>query len=307
MRRAFVTTLTELASKDQRIVLLTGDLGFMALEPFANQHPDRFINMGVAEQNMIGVAAGLAESGLIPFCYSISTFASMRDYEFFRNDAVVQGLQVRLVGVGTGFEYGHNGISHYALEDLALMRAQPRLTLIAPADARQTRTALTKTWDLAGAVYYRLGKDDNLEVAGLDGRFDLGRSQVLREGNDLVVVTTGPIAIEASAAVEQLAARGVSASLTVVASLNPAPLLDLEATLSNAAVVMTVEAHYLNGGLGSLVAELIAERQLPVRLVRCGVAATPDGHSGDEQHLLDASGLTAQRLVARALSELRTG
>jgi transketolase len=307
MRRAFVTKLTELATNDDRIMLLTGDLGFMALEPFANEHPNRFLNMGVAEQNMIGVAAGLAEAGYIPFCYSISTFASMRGYEFFRNDAIAQRLQVRLVGVGTGFEYGHNGISHYALEDLALMRTQPGLTLIAPADAEQARTALTKSWDLDGPVYYRLGKDDRLRVPGLDGRFDLGRTQALRDGKDLAIVTTGPIAVEASAAVEQLAGHGVSASLTVVASLNPAPLKDLESTLSKTPLVMSVEAHYLNGGLGSLLAELIAEKKLPVRLVRCGVAATPDGHSGDEQHLLHFSGLTAHQLVDRSLSELRSG
>lgn len=307
MRRAFITTLAELATKDNRIMLLTGDLGFMALEPFANQHPDRFLNMGVAEQNMIGVAAGLAEAGYIPFCYSISTFASMRGYEFFRNDAIAQHLRVRVVGVGTGFEYGHNGISHYALEDLAMMRAQPGLTLIAPADARQARAALTKSWELAGPIYYRLGKDDSMQVPGLDGRFDLGRSQALRAGKDLAIVTTGPIAAEASAAAEQLASHGVDASLTVVASLNPAPLNDLESTLSTTALVMSVEAHYLNGGLGSLLAELIAEKNLPVRLVRCGVATTPDGHSGDEQHLLRANGLTAPQLVTRGLRELRNG
>src|ERR1700686_2726462 len=298
MRRAFVTKLTELATNDDRIMLLTGGLGFMALEPFANQHPNRFLNMGVAEQNMIGVAAGLAEAGYIPFCSSISTFASMRGYEFFRNDAIAQRLQVRVVGVGTGFEYGHNGISHYALEDLALMRTQPGLTLIAPADAEQARTALTKSWDLHGPVYYRLGKDDRLRLPGLDGRFDLGRTQVIRDGPDLAIVATGPIAAEASKAVEQLAGHGVSASLTIVASLNPAPMADLDPPFSKPPLVMSVEAHSLNGALGSLLAELIAEKKLPVRLVRCGVSATPDGHSGDEQHLLHLSGLTAQQLVA---------
>jgi transketolase len=307
MRRTFATTLAELATKDERIMLLTGDLGFMALEPFANMHPDRFLNMGVAEQNMIGVAAGLAEAGYIPFCYSIATFASMRGYEFFRNDVIAQRLQVRLVGVGTGFEYGHNGISHYALEDLALMRAQPGLTLIAPADAEQAKTALIKSWDVAGPVYYRLGKDDRLKVPGLQGRFELGGSQTVREGRDLAIVTTGPIAAEAWAAAEQLAAHGVSASLTVVACLNPAPSKDLESVLSEAPLAMSVEGHYLNGGLGSLLAELIAEKNLRTRLVRCGVAATPDGHSGDEQYLLNASGLTAEQLVARGLKELHNG
>src|ERR1700751_4301824 len=118
MRGAFVRALTELAERDSRIVLLTGDLGFMALEPFASKFPERFINVGVAEQNMVGLATGLAEAGFTPYVYSIATFASMRGYEFIRNGPVQHGLPVRIVGIGGGVDYGHNGLSHYALEDV---------------------------------------------------------------------------------------------------------------------------------------------------------------------------------------------
>src|SRR6185369_15526920 len=134
MRAAFVQTLTELASEDPRILLLTGDLGYLAVEPFVEKHPNRFINVGVAEQNMIGVATGLAEAGFIPFVYSIVPFAVLRPYEFIRNGPIQHQLPVRIVGVGGGLEYGHNGTSHHGLEDVAVLRPQPGMTVVCPAD-----------------------------------------------------------------------------------------------------------------------------------------------------------------------------
>src|SRR5438093_8078761 len=129
MRTAFVRTLTDLAARDDRIVLLTGDLGWSVVEPFAERFPQRFFNAGVAEQNMVGVATGLAEAGFIPFVYSIVTFATLRPYEFIRNGPIQHRLRVRIVGVGGGVEYGSNGLSHYGLEDVAVLRAQPGITI----------------------------------------------------------------------------------------------------------------------------------------------------------------------------------
>src|SRR5438132_7656876 len=146
MRKAFVRTLTEIGAADSRVLLLTGDLGYNALEPFAERFPGRFFNVGVAEQNMVGLATGLAESGFVPFVYSIATFASLRPYEFIRNGPILHRLKVRIVGVGGGFEYGSAGSTHHAIEDLGVMRVQPGLTVIAPADPRQTRSALQQTW-----------------------------------------------------------------------------------------------------------------------------------------------------------------
>src|SRR3989442_15930459 len=154
MRKAFSTTLAELAERDPRIMLLTGDLGFMALEPFADRFPDRFINMGVAEQNMVGVGTGLAESGFIPFLYSIVTFASMRAYEFIRNGPIMQNLPVRIVGVGGGFEYGAAGPTHYGLEDVGLMRVQPGMTGVAAADHHGTADGRLETLDLSRPAHY---------------------------------------------------------------------------------------------------------------------------------------------------------
>ena len=305
MRKAFVETLTELAAHDPRILLLTGDLGYLALEPFADTYPSRFFNVGVAEQNMVGLATGLAEAGFIPFVYSITPFAVLRPYEFIRNGPIQHRLPVRIVGVGGGLEYGPNGLSHYGLEDIAVMRTQPGITIIAPADAGQTRSAVAATWNLPGPIYYRLGKDDKAVVPGLDGRFELGKLQRLREGSDLLLIAMGSVATDAAAAAQALAARGVSCSLVIVANVSPAPADELAGLLAQHPLALTVEAHYRVGGVGSLVAELIAERGLNCRLVRCGVNSLPNGVTGSQRYLHQLYGLSAEKLVETAMAALQ--
>ncbi len=307
MRAAFTTTVSELAERDQRILLLTGDLGYTVLESFAERFPDRFFNVGVAEQNMVGLATGLAESGFLPFVYSIVTFASLRAYEFIRNGPILHQLPVRIVGVGGGFDYGPNGATHYGLEDVGVMRLQPGMTVIAPADREQARTAILATWDLPGPVYYRLGKDDGATVPGLGGRFELGRSQLIREGDDLLIITMGSVALEAVAAAEALAAHGVRCALMVVASVSPAPVEDLASMVGRFRLAMTVEAHYMVGGLGSLVSEVIAERGVACWVVRCAVKSIPNGRSGSQGYLYRVNRLSAESLVATALQALKAG
>jgi transketolase len=304
VRAAFTKALSEIAEKDPRVFLLTGDLGYSVLEPFRDRFPDRFINAGVAEQNMMGVATGLADAGMLPFVYSIATFASMRPYEFLRDGPILHGLPVRLVGVGGGFDYGHAGPTHYALEDVAIMRAQPGLTCIVPADHQQARTALQESWDLPGPVYYRFGKDDRTVVPGLEGRFALGRVQSFREGADLALIAMGAVAAEAAEAADRLSRQGLSSAGIVVSSVNPAPVEDLAERLSRVPLAITVEAHFIPGGLGSLVAEVIAEHRLPCRLVRCGVRGPLAGPYGDASYMQRAHGISADGLVATAIRAL---
>ncbi|HKP37211.1 MAG TPA: transketolase C-terminal domain-containing protein [Pyrinomonadaceae bacterium] len=306
MRKAFIRTLAELAGSDPRIFLLTGDLGFLAVEEFSERFPDRFLNMGVAEQNMVGVATGLAEDGFLPFVYSISTFISMRPYEFIRNGPVHHHLPVRLVGIGGGFEYGNAGVTHFALEDLGLMRLQPGLTLIAPADQQQTKSALRATWDMPGPVYYRIGKDEATIVPGLGGRFELDRAQTVSEGEDLLMVTAGSIASEVVNAAEILRRSGITTRVVIISCLNPAPAEDLISALSEFDLAMTVESHYVTGGVGSLVAEIIAEQNLDCRLIRCGVSQMPDGVTGSQQYLEHRHGLSSEAIVEAALAAINT-
>ncbi len=232
MRLAFINTLLELAARDPRVMLLTGDLGFTVLEPFAEQFPRRFINAGIAEQNMVGMATGLAEAGFIPFVYSIAPFISLRPYEFIRNGPVLHRLPVRIIGVGGGFDYGPNGLSHYALEDVAVMRTLPGLGVVAPADGAQTRAALEKMYDRPEPVFFRLGRDRNTPLPGLDGFYEPGRAAMVRGGRDLLLVTTGNISFDAVEAADKLAEQGIACGVIVAACLNPAPEADLVEALS---------------------------------------------------------------------------
>lgn len=307
MRRAFIETLVELARQDERIVLLTGDLGYSVLEPFAEQFPSRFLNMGVAEQNMVGVASGLAEAGHLPFVYSIAPFATLRPYEFIRNGPILQQFPVRIVGVGGGMEYGHNGSSHYALEDVGVLRIHPGMTVLAPADHQQARNALRSTYEWDGPVYYRLGKDESAIVLGLNGRFELGRAHAVHEGTDVLFVAMGAVATEAVEAAMRLSAENISAGVLVVSSVNPAPNEDLAAALAEVEVALSVEAHYVDGGVGSLVAEVIAENGIRCRLRRCGVRTSKHAITGSEHHLNERHGISADMLVGAAIDELESG
>jgi transketolase len=307
MRGAFVRTLVEIAEQDRRVALLTGDLGYMALEPFMERFPDRFFNIGVAEQNMVGIATGLAEAGYVPFVYSIVTFATLRPYEFIRNGPVWHRLPVRIVGVGGGFEYGPQGLSHHGLEDVAVMRVQPGMTVVAPADHQQMASAVRATWNLPGPIYYRSGKDDKTVVPGLDGRFRLGRAEVVHDGRDVAIIAMGSVASEAAAAAKTLAARGIGARVVVVASVQPAPVEDLRAALADVPLAVTVEAHYAAGGVGSLVAEVIAEGGLACRLVRSAVHGQPDARVGSQAFLHARHGLSAAALVDTVLARLGKG
>lgn len=305
MRLTFIKTLVELAQNDARIVLLTADLGYSALEPFKEQFPDRFINVGVAEQNMVGVATGLAEAGFVPFVYSIVTFASLRPYEFIRNGPIAHELPVRIAGVGGGMEYSHNGLSHFGVEDIAVMRTQPGLSVFAPADARQTQTILHSTWNLKGPIYYRLGKDDRTVVPGLEGVFKQGEAQLIKDGKDCLLISMGAVSNETAAAASQLTSNGISCAHAVLASINPVPNESFASLLSNYPYVFTVEAHYVQGGLGSLVSEFITDYGIKSKLTRIGLTRTPDSITGDQAFLYDRYGLSPQAISQKVAETIK--
>lgn len=296
MRAAFVSVLQSLAEQDDRVMLLTGDLGFMVVESFAAAHPNRFINVGVAEANMIGVATGLAAQGFIPFCYSIATFASMRGYEQLRNGPVLHRSKVRVVGIGGGYSYGSAGITHHALEDIGLARLQPGLGVIAPADDEQAGAALRATYDIAGPIYYRIGKDRTV-IPALQGRFGSGRLETIGDGHEVLLLTYGSMSASVVDAADRLRRLGIDAAVGIVASLSPAPLDDLAARIERTRLVVTVEDHYLTGGLGTLVAEVLADRRLRAPLARMGVSASLPGRTGSETYMRREVGLSVENIV----------
>jgi transketolase len=305
VRAALIQTLAELAATDPRVFLLTGDLGWSVLEPFAARYPERFLNVGVAEANMAGVAAGLAMGGFTPYIYSIAPFVSMRCYEQVRNGAVLHGLPVRVVGIGGGFAYGHAGPTHHALEDLALARTQPGMTVLAPADPAQTRSAVRAAQEMPGPVYLRVGKGNNPEVPGLGGWLALDRAEVIRPGRDVLLLACGTIVHEALRAATLLGEDGMAAAVAVIAHLpftaGPA-LIELLGAFPS---ILTVEEASAVGGLGSLVAETITTHGLPCRLRVCGVRRPFAGASGGEPYMRRQHGLDGESLAAEARRLLR--
>lgn len=304
MRKIFIQTLTELAQKDKRIVLLTADLGYTVIEPFVEKFPERFFNTGVAEQNMAGIAAGLASRGAIPFLYSISTFSTLRPYEFIRNGPIRHRLPVRIIGVGTGFEYDFGGFTHYGLEDIGILRIQPAIKIIMPADIRQARSSLLATWDDKGPVYYRLSKNDSLENPALKGDFDENRLDMLRTGKDVAIVSTGAITTQVLAAADNLEKNGIQCTVAAIACLNPAPKDDLMRLLSCHTLVVTVEAHYVTGGIGSAVCEIVAENCLKTRVIRCGIKTIPTGMTGRESAMNKRHGISSEEIEKTVRSAL---
>jgi transketolase len=301
MRGTFIRTLVDLAAEDARIVLLVGDLGYTVVEPFAENYPDRFFNVGVAEQNMVGVATGLAESGYIPFLYSIATFASMRGYEFIRNGPLIHNLPVRVIGVGGGFEYGSAGVTHHALEDIAVMRALPGMQVIAPADFEQARTALLETWQDHGPIYYRLGKNNKDCIPDLNGVFNREQAELIRFGKEVLIVSTGSISREAVEAADILQAAGIQAGVALLAPVNPVDNEALATLLGAYKLIVSVEAHSVNGGLGSLLSEVIAEQGLSNRLLRLGVRTLNSGLTGSESYLNKIHGIDADSIARQVI------
>jgi transketolase len=307
MRAALIDALIELASEDSKLFLLTADLGFSVVERFAGRFPDRFLNVGVAEANMIGIATGLATRGFTPYCYSIASFASMRAYEQIRNGPILHDLPVRIVGIGGGFAYGHAGITHFGLEDYALGRAQPGLAVLSPCDPLQTGTAVRTMHRHPGPVYYRVGKGNDAVIPGLGGRFRLGEIETILEGSQALILTTGGIAVEAAEAGRLLASWGHPSRVAAVpclAPLRPEGLLEL---IRNHSLIATVEEHYLSGGLGSLVAETMADYGLAKPLIRLGIPKMPKGVSGSPSFLRRQAGLDRQSIAETLMPALKGG
>lgn len=304
MRTAFARTLTELAEGDDRVFLVVGDVGFGVFEEFARRFPDRYLNVGVAEGNLAGVSAGLALSGARPFMYSIANFPTLRCLEQVRNDICYNGAPVTIVCVGGGLSYGSLGATHHATEDFAIMRAMPGMTVVAPADPIETALATRAALALSGPSYLRIGRSGDAAVHSAPPPFELGRAIVLRDGPDLTLVATGGITravLDASALLEN---DGVSARVLSLHTLKPLDGDALRRAVEETGAVVTVEEHSLVGGLGSAVAEHMADRGLrPRRFLRLGLPDSFTHAIGGRDHLLDRLGLSA-RGIARSAGEL---
>ncbi|HEV2522841.1 MAG TPA: transketolase C-terminal domain-containing protein [Candidatus Acidoferrales bacterium] len=307
MRTAFIKELFELAKQDDRVVLIVGDLGFGVVTPFMEQLPRQFLNAGVAEQNMTGMAAGMALSGKIALTYSIANFPTMRCLEQVRNDVCYHNANVKIVSVGGGFTYGAMGATHHALEDIAVMRAMPGLTVVAPGDPVEARAATRAVIAYRGPCYLRLGKAGEPVVHQSPIDFELGKAIRMREGKDATLISTGGILLNVVRAAERLAKEGIETRLLSMHTVKP---LDTEAVLAAAretGAIFTIEEHSVLGGLGSAVAEVLAESEgIKVPFKRIGVPSGFSPHIGSQEYMQERHGLTDDAITRSVAATLRT-
>lgn len=287
MRGAFVAAITALAAADERVWLLTGDLGYTVLEGFRERFPDRFVNAGVAEQNMTGVAAGLALSGKIVFTYSIANFPTLRCLEQVRNDLCYHALNVNIVAVGGGVVYGPLGYTHHAVEDLAIMPALPNLTVVAPGDPVEARLATRALAARPGPSYLRLGRAAETVVHRSEPAFEIGRPLLVREGGDAVLVAVGGMLANVADAAERLAAGGVTARVVSLHTLAPLDADALASAVAGPRHVFLVAEH-VRAGIAGL---------LPSATTLC-LRPEVIGTIGGRDHLLRESGLDPAGIVA---------
>ena len=304
-RDAFENKLRELASQDQRIVAVVNDsVGSSKLNQFGQMFPIRLVNVGIAEQNMVGVGAGLANGGLIPFVTGASPFLTGRALEQIKADLAYSNQNVKLCGISSGMAYGELGPTHHSIEDVAWLRAIANMIVIVPADPGETAQAVEAAARTYGPMYIRISRLPVPIVHNEDYRFEIGKAALLREGNDVTLIANGVLVTRALEAADILAQKGVRARVLNMSTVRP---LDKEAVLAAAAetgAIVTAEEHTVFGGLGSAVAEVVVQNKpVPMRLLGVPGVFAP---TGSASWLLEHFGLNAQGICDAALDLLKT-
>ena len=305
MRDSFIRSILELAKHDRNVELITGDLGFGVLRPFWEAVPDQFLDVGIAEQNMTAMAAGMALEGKTVFTYSIGNFPTLRCLEQIRNDCAYHGVNVNIVCVGGGFVYGSLGMSHHATEDLSTMRALPNVTVFAPADKVEAAAVARAVAAYPGTCYIRLGRGGEKVIRENIGEFAVGKAIPVCEGSRVAIFSTGDIAGEVMKAKEILESRGIIPTIYTFPTVKPIDADTIRACSESHELIVTCEEHNIVGGFGSAVAEVLAEVQGAARLVRVGIDDTYCGIVGDQNHLRHHYGLTGAQIAGRIAEELK--
>lgn len=309
MRKTCLLSLGELAARDPRVVFIGSDITKRDLEAMARAYPDRFFIEGIYEGHIIGMAAGMALCGKVPYLNTIATFLTRRAYEQTLLDVGLHKLPVRLIGSGGGVVYAPLGPTHLAIEDLAIMRAIPNMAVVAPCDAAEMKRLMPATLEWPGPLYIRLAKGGDAVVSSDRVPFTIGRAVPLRAGRDALLVTTGVAAQVALAASNQLAAAGVQAGVLHLHTVKP---LDTAALLEHAdgvRALLTIEEHSVIGGLGSAVAETILEHGVGagLRFARVGFPDVFTEELGSQNEIMAKYGICADQVAARTLALLKAG
>jgi transketolase len=302
-REAYGKTLAELGDRIKDIVVLDADLSTSTKTAiFGNKYPERFFNMGIAEQDLMGTAAGLATCGKIPFASTFAIFATGRAFEQIRNSICYPGLNVKIAATHAGITVGADGATHQSVEDIALMRSLPNMTVINPADAEETKKAVTAAALHNGPVYIRLGRHPVDTIFGDEYDFSMGKGVVLKKGKDVALIATGVMVGQALEAAVNLKTQGIDAMVINIHTIKPIDKEIIIKAAANCRAIVTAEEHSIIGGLGSAVAEVIAEAQ-PVVMKRIGIE-DKFGESGKPEELMKYFGLTAQHISEAAIKLL---
>ncbi|AFM43438.1 transketolase, alpha subunit [Desulfosporosinus acidiphilus SJ4] len=295
-RDAYGKALLTLGKENPNVVVLDADLSKSTkTAEFGKNYPERFFNMGIAEANLLGTAAGLAVGGKIPFASSFAIFATGRAFEQIRNSIAYPKLNVKIAATHAGISVGEDGGSHQAIEDVAIMRALPNMTVLVPADGEETRQMVLAAADYKGPVYIRMGRLEVPVIFDENYHFEIGKAKVLKEGSDAAIMANGLMVACALEAAELLAAEGINVSVVNVSSVKPIDEETILRVAKETRAVVTAEEHNIIGGLGSAVAEILGEK-LPTPMVRVGLKDT-FGESGRPYELLEKYGLTKEDLV----------
>ena len=301
MRDTVIRTLIELGKSDKNVELITGDLGFGVLKPFWETLPDQFVNAGIAEQNMTGVAAGLALEGKKVFTYSIGNFPTLRCLEQIRNDCAYHNANVNVICVGGGYVYGSVGMSHHATEDIAILRALPDVTVICPGDPTEAALAVKKIANTDGTCYLRLGRGGEKNINNVIKEFEIGKAYKLRESKgadkSIAVFSTGAILEETTKACDMLEADGFGVeqySFPTVKPIDKQAIIDCAKKFDN---IFTVEEHNVVGGFGSAVAEVLAECGENTKLHRIGINDFYCIKVGSQAYLREQVGINAEGIT----------
>lgn len=303
MRDTFVRTLIDLAKKDPKIELITGDLGFGVLKPFWEQCPDQFTNAGIAEQNMTSVAAGMALEGKTVFTYSIGNFSTLRCLEQIRNDCAYHHANVKIVCVGGGFVYGSLGMSHQATEDLAIMRSLPGIVVMAPADLVEAEQCTRALATYRGTAYLRLGRGGEKRIHEKLENFEIGKAIQVHEGERIAIFSTGGIFEEVIEAYDLLVRQGYHPAVYTFPTVKPIDKITIEKICEKCELIVTVEEHNIVGGFGAAVAEVLAEiKDKKASLLRIGLNDEYSIRVGNQKYLRAQYGMDAKSIVKKITS-----
>jgi len=296
MRYAFIKELIKQAEKNKNVMLLTADLGYTVVEEFRDKFPDQFINTGVSESNMIGVAAGLALSGKIVFAYSIATFATLVPFESIRNDVCSQNAHVIIVGSGAGLSYSDAGPSHHTIEDIAILRTIPNMNIVAPADPTEMKWATEMAVKLKKPLYLRLAKKGEPIIYNKKPTLKFGKGSILKTGNDFAIISTGNMVYNSLLAANELKDKGFNGTVISMHTLKPVDEKLIKQICSKFKNVFTIEEHYAIGGLGSIVSDTITETNLKCKLTKIALPNIFVKEAGTHEFLRNKYNLSPKQI-----------